>query len=317
MKREIRNYLLLTLTAVIWGISFVAQRQGVRAVGIFTFSFVRYLMASAALLPVIHFREKHGLSFDASAEDSQGIGGLSGRALLKTGGITCGIILCLATNLQQVGLALGCSAGKAGFLTAFYIVMVPVFALFIGHKNSLRIWVSVAIAVLGLYLLCIKESFYLEPMDMFEIACACVFSLHILVVDHFSPRVDGVRMSCLQFLTAGLLSFIPMVIHDMKDFSAWSSSITDPASWPAIIYGGLLASGVGYTLQIVGQKGINPSIASLIMSMESVFSVIAGFILLGERMSLKEAAGCVLMFVAVLIASMPAGKAAVGSADPE
>lgn len=218
---------------------------------------------------------------------------------LLTGGICCGIALCLATNFQQIGIQYT-TVGKAGFITACYIVIVPVIGLFMKKKCSPMIWLSVLLAVVGLYLLCINEQFSIGYGDILVFVCAILFSVHILIVDYFSPKVDGVKMSCIQFLVCGLLSGIAMLFAEQPQLSAVL------LAWKPIAYAGIMSCGVGYTLQIVGQKGMDPTIASLILSLESCISVLAGWLLLGQTLSIREGLGCVAMFAAIILAQLPA-----------
>ena len=217
---------------------------------------------------------------------------------LLIGGICCGLALCIASNLQQIGIKYT-TVGKAGFITALYIVLVPIFGIFLRKKVSGRVWFSVAIAVVGLYLLCITDEFRIGKGDFFVLLCALVFTIHILVIDYFSPKVNGIKLSCIQFLVAGLLSGVPMLISEKPSFS------TILAAWAPLLYAGIMSCGVGYTLQIVAQKDAEPTISSLILSLESVFSVLAGWIILGQTLAGKEIMGCVLMFAAIILAQLP------------
>jgi drug/metabolite transporter (DMT)-like permease len=194
------------------------------------------------------------------------------------------------------------SAGKSGFITAFYIVMVPVLGIFIKQKTGWRVWLAVAIAIAGLYFLCITESFTIGKGDIYIFLCALVFSMHILVIDHFSPKVNGVKMSCIQFFVVGVLSVPCILMFETVTIEAVN------ASWGPILYAAVLSSGVAYTLQIIGQKNVNPAIASLILSLESCISVLAGWAILGEQLSARELTGCVLMFGAILLAQLPEKK---------
>ncbi len=195
------------------------------------------------------------------------------------------------------------SVGKSGFFTALYIVMIPVIGIFIGKRPGIKLWFCVALAVVGMYLLCMKDgSFTIERADIMLLLCALVFSFHILVIDYFSPKVDGVKMSCIQFFVCSALSAVGMVFTETPDIS------NIQAAWLPLMYAGILSCGVGYTLQIVGQKGINPVIASLIMSLESVISALAGWVILGQVLSPKEILGCVLMFAAIIITQIPIGN---------
>ena len=194
------------------------------------------------------------------------------------------------------------TAGKSGFITAFYIVIVPVLGIFLRQKVGWKIWTAVGIALVGLYFLCITEGFSVNMGDFYVFLCALLFSLHILVIDHFAPRVDGVKMSCIQFFVCGLISLIPMFALETPTISGLL------AGWFPLFYAGVLSCGVGYTLQIVGQKNVNPTVASLLLSLESCFSVLAGWIILGERLSVREGMGCVLMFAAIILAQLPEKK---------
>lgn len=291
----LRQSLLLLLTATIWGVAFVSQSVGMDYVGPFTFNAVRSLIGAAMLVPCIFLLQR------LQKKEGQEVHKKEDRKTLLTGGICCGVILAVASSFQQFGL-LYTTVGKAGFITAMYIILVPLFGIFLRRKVGLRIGASVVIAVAGLYLLCMTESLRLEVGDILVLICALVFSFHIIVVDHFSPLVSGVKMSCIQFLTCGILCGICMFLFEEPELSMLLSA------WKPILYAGVMSCGVGYTLQIVGQKGMNPTVASLIMSLESVISVLAGFLLLGEVLSRRELIGCVLMFAAIILAQLPDRK---------
>lgn len=290
-KLSIKSMILLVLTALIWGMSFVAQSVGMNYIGPFTFNCIRSIMGGLVLIPCILFFDKQekGKAKREKKEDSK---------TLLIGGICCGLALCIASNLQQIGIKYT-TVGKAGFITALYIVLVPIFGIFLRKKVSGRVWFSVAIAVVGLYLLCITDEFRIGKGDFFVLLCALVFTIHILVIDYFSPKVNGIKLSCIQFLVAGLLSGVPMLISEKPSFS------TILAAWAPLLYAGIMSCGVGYTLQIVAQKDAEPTIASLILSLESVFSVLAGWIILGQTLAGKEIMGCVLMFAAIILAQLP------------
>lgn len=214
------------------------------------------------------------------------------------GGLCCGVILTLSTSLQQIGIKYT-SAGKAGFITALYILIVPLLGMLLGKKVGIRTWIGVALAVVGMYLLCIKEGFSISYGDFMVLLCALVFSLHILAVDYFSPRVDGIRLSCIQFFVCGCISAFPMLLWEQPEISQIIQA------WQPLVYAGVLSSGVAYTLQIVTQKHLNPTVASLLMSLESVFAVLTGWLVLNERLSPKELLGCVLVFTAIILAQLP------------
>ena len=314
-KTEWKSPALLFLTAVVWGVAFVAQSVGMDYVGPFTFNCIRCLIGAVVLVPCIWLLDRWKQRPDgascgreaAGAQDSascsrrsagaQGGASDGGHALLA-GGICCGLALFVASNLQQIGIQYT-TVGKAGFITALYIVMVPVFGIFLKKRAGIRVWVSVALAVAGLYLLCITDRLALGKGDILVLLCAVVFAVHILVVDHFSAKTDGVRMSCIQFLVCGLLSGVCMLITEHLEMRLILQA------WQPILYAGVFSCGVGYTLQIVGQKGTDPTVASLILSLESVVSVLAGWLLLGQRLSVRELGGCALMFAAILLAQMP------------
>ena len=284
-KKQLGNSLLLLLTATIWGSAFVAQSVGMEHVGPFTFTFSRSIIGGIVLLPCILLLGKWKKGFATKVE--------------WIGGICCGIALCVASNFQQVGMQYT-TVGKAGFITALYVVLVPIFGIFIKKRVSLLIWGCVAVAVAGLYLLCMPAgAFVLAFGDLLVLLCAILFSVHILVIDHFSPKGDGVVVSCIQFFTCGILSGIPMLFYENPSVG----SILD-AKW-SILYAGVLSSGVAYTLQVVAQKNVNPTVASLILSLESVVAVLSGWILLGQGMSSREIWGCVLMFAAIIVAQLP------------
>lgn len=295
----LKNSLLLLLAAVIWGIAFVAQSVGMDYVGGFTFNAVRSLIGSTVLVPLILIPGQNNSDNSETSEAAASTtSGIQKRKDLIIGGISCGICLCLASNFQQFGIKYT-TVGKAGFITACYIVIVPIIGLFLGKKCSKFIWAAVAMALIGLYLLCITDGFSIGKGDLLVLVCAFLFSIHILVIDHFSPKADGVKLSCIQFLTCGILSAIPALILEHPQVP----SIL--AAWQPILYAGVMSCGVAYTLQIIGQKNMNPTVASLILSMESCISVLAGWIILGQQLSAKEILGCVIMFAAIILAQLP------------
>lgn len=304
MKKEsipVRNSLLLLLTATIWGVAFVAQSVSMDYIGGFTFNAVRNLIGALTLLPVIW-----GLGKTKAPEEKKRIQASSDRKTLITGGICCGIILCLASNFQQFGIKYT-TVGKAGFITACYIIIVPVIGIFLRKKCSPFIWIAVILSLCGLYLLCLTpgEGFAIGKGELLVLVCAFLFSIHILVIDHFSPLVDGVKMSCIQFFVCGILSGIPALLLEKPD-------LTDIlAAKVPVLYAGIMSCGVAYTLQIIGQKNMNPTVASLILSLESCISVIAGWLILGQNLNSREIWGCILMFGAIILAQLPQKEASV------
>lgn len=303
MTKELRNSLCLILTALVWGVAFVAQRQGGATAGPYTFNCIRSLMGAVVLLPVIRFLD--GRTENHKPQTQQD------KRRLWIGGILCGAVLFVASTFQQMGMYYGTTAGKAGFLTACYILLVPVLGIFVGKKCHWNVWVGILTAVVGLYFLCLTEGFSFYVSDVLVLLCAVCFSVHIMVIDYFSPLVDGVRMSCIQFLVCGVLGLAPMigveVIRAPGGLQGWMQMFGGWEVWIPILYAGIMSCGVGYTLQIIGQNGINPAIASLLMSLESVFSVLAGMLILHETMTGREILGCVLVFGAVIFAQVSPG----------
>lgn len=292
---KLRNALLLLLTATIWGFAFVAQSVGMQYVGPMTYVCSRSVIGGLVLLPVIAVLNKNSSVHVGETPQER----RKGRKTLLIGGVCCGAILSIASTTQQIAL-LYIPVGKAGFLTACYILIVPLLGLLFGRKCGLKHWCGVALALIGLYFLCMAGgSFGFAKGDLIGLACALLFSIHILVIDHFSPLVDGVKMSCIQFWVCALVAGVGMLIFEHP---TWANIL---AAWKPILYAGAMSSGVGYTLQIVGQKGMNPAVASLIMSLESVISVIAGWLILGQALSGREIFGCVLMFAAIVLAQLP------------
>lgn len=294
-QTEAKGTIFLLITALIWGSAFVAQSIGMDYIGPFTFSAARDVIAMIVLMPVI-------LLFTDKREDGtyppiwqQ----LKPDAITLTGGAWCGLTLGIADTLQQVGISMT-TAGKAGFITAIYIVLVPLMGFFIGRRVRRIIIVCVALAMIGFYFLCINGDFEIAFGDLLVFFCAIFFSLHILVIDHFLlKKAHSIKLSWVQFFIAFLFSPALTVL-----FESPTVSMLWDAKWP-ILYAGGLSSGVAYTLQIVGQKYTEPTTATLILSLEAVFAVLAGWLILGEVMTGKEIVGCVLVFVAVILAQVP------------
>ncbi|MBR3296038.1 MAG: DMT family transporter [Clostridia bacterium] len=289
-KREMTGNILLTVTAIIWGISFVAQSVGMQYVGPFTYQSIRSLTGFIVMIPVVMIFGKKG---DLQTPEQ--------KKLLLEGGLVCGIIFTVASNLQQYGIQYT-TVGKAGFLTALYMIIVPMISIFLKKKPTLNLWISIVIAVAGMYLLCINGEFRLATGDIYIILCALAFSFHILAIDRYANRVDPLKLSLLQYLICGIVSMVPMILFEKVEIGNILSC------WAPLLYGGVLSTGVGYTLQMVGQKFTNPTVASILMCLESVFSLIAGIIILGQVPSTREIIGCVLMFIAIIITQIPAGS---------
>lgn len=298
-KISVKSGFMLVLTAFIWGVSFVAQSVGMGYIGPFTFGCIRSLLGGIVLIPCIWFLDR--INGGGESGEKKEPTTPAEKRMLAAGGLLCGLALCVASNLQQIGVKYT-TVGKAGFITALYIVLVPILGIFLKKKAGVKIWASVAVAVCGLYLLCITETFTIGKGDFFVLLCAAVFSIHILLIDYFSPKVDGVRMSCIQFFVAGVLSAVPMFLFEKPAVSAILAAAVP------LLYAGVLSSGLAYTLQIVAQKDADPTVASLILSLESVFSVLAGWAVLGQVLNTKELAGCALMFAAIVLAQLPQRK---------
>ncbi len=291
-ENPLAGVLMIVLAAMIWGSAFVAQRMGMDSAPPLTFNAVRSAVGVAALVPVIALFDRKAGRRPLRDDPAH-----SRRMLLRSG-LICGVVLTAASNFQQLGIA-GSGAGKAGFITALYIVLVPVFGLFLKKKTSPLVWGSVAVALVGMYLLCINGAFSISQGDAWLLLCAVCYAVHILTVDRVCPYVDGVRLSCLQFAVCAVLSAALAALFERPTLSGVL------AAWIPILYAGVLSSGVAYTLQILGQKRCPPQIASLGMSLESVFAMLCGAIVLHERLSLREGIGCVLMFAAILISQLP------------
>ena len=293
-RGELLHTLALLVCAAIWGSAFVAQSVGAEYVGAFTFLAVRNWIAVVFLIPVIFVRDtilkKRGRPSVRPANRTQ-------RRCLLTGGAACGFFLCAASAFQQVGIRYTTTA-KAGFITALYVVIVPILSVFFGKSVKSRIWMCVALAVLGLYLLCMRGELSLSFGDGVVLVCAFLFACQIMTVDYFAPQVDTVRLSQTQFLVTALLSTVCMFFFEDLSTDSLIKAL------PSIAYAGVMSSGVAYTLQIIGQQNLNPAIASITMSLESVFAALAGWIVLGQSMSFRELAGCVLMFAAIILAQL-------------
>lgn len=310
-KKNFLGNTLLLITAVVWGSSFVAQTVG-GSIGTFSFNGLRSIIGAMAIFALtVSLRLITGKKTKTDKT-------------LFAGGIACGCVLFVASTCQQLGMNLGVSSGKSGFITALYIVMVPIIYVIMRKPVGRMIWVSVVLAVAGLYMLCVGGDASFDVSDPVggiisslsfgageaaTLACAIVYAVHIIVIDHFAPKVDCVKMSCLQFLVVGILS-LPMIL-----FVERPSIEGINAQWFPLLYSGLMSCGVGYTLQMIGQKMTNPTVASLLMSLESVFAVIAGMLILSESHSVFEYIGCVLVFGAVIIAQLPTGADALRSVE--
>lgn len=275
---------MLFLAACIWGFAFAFQSQGMEHMGPMTFNGIRFLIGAVVLIPIIFIFRKPGEKKPVSKEDVK---------ITVLGGIVCGLCLCVASSLQQFGIQYT-SVGKAGFLTTLYIILVPIIGIFFKRKVSVMVWIGAILSVIGMYLLCVSETMSINKGDILSFGCAIVFAFHILSVDYFSKKTNGIVLSCLQFLTSGICAMICAFIFEQPALSDIVNGIVP------LLYVGIMSSGVAYTLQILGQKNADPTIASLIMSLESAVSVLGGWLILDQRLTGKELLGCALMFIAVI-----------------
>lgn len=297
MNKQLRGSLILLLTAFIWGTAFAAQSQGVDRMGPLGFNAIRNYIGFLVLIPVIFGIRKaqKGKDYNFKNEFSE----IFSNKKLLIGGLLCGIALCVASNSQQVGIKYVSFLGKAGFLTALYIVLVPIAGLFFGKKVGKLVFAGLVFALTGLYLLCINQKLIFEFADIMLIACALVFTIQIMLVDKYAPQVDPVALACIEFFVNAVLTTIPMLMFE-------NNTLADiKAAAIPLLYTGVFSSGVAYTLQMVGQRDLNPTVASLIMSLEAVISVLAGIVVLGDRPSGREILGCIMMFIGVILAQIP------------
>ena len=296
-KMELGSAALLFLAAFIWGVAFVAQSVGMDYVGPFTFNGCRFLIGGLVLTPFAWMRERnYGKrdSFQSLTKEEQ----KKHKKTTLTGGLCCGVAICVASSFQQAGM-LYTSVGKAGFITALYIVLVPVFGIFMKKKVAPILWMGVVLAAIGSYFLCITESFSINYGDVLVFICAICFTFHILIIDYFAPKADGVALSCIQFWFSGIVCMSIAVLRESPNLT----SILQAAV--PILYAGVMSCGVAYTLQIIGQKNTKPAVASLILSLESVISVLAGWLILQEVLTGRQLFGCILVFAAVILAQLP------------
>lgn len=293
MKQKLKGNIILLITAIIWGTAFVAQSEGMNYVEPFTYNAVRTLIGGIVLIPIIAIFQRVG----ASSEN-----GAKSQKTTIIGGIVCGIFLFIAGSFQQCGIAMT-TAGKAGFITALYVTIVPLIEVILYRKSSLKVWLCVFLALAGFYMLCIKEGFTIGKGDLLVLCGAFFYAGHIMVIDRFNEKnADGMKMSCIQFFTAGLLMTVCMFIFENPEIYA----IMDAKY--TILYAGIMSCGAAYTLQIIGQRYTDPTSATLIMSLESVFAALSGWIILSESLSIKELFGCTLVFAAVILSQLGASS---------
>ena len=297
IKNIIRPSLLL-LAAMIWGFAFVAQ-DAASAVPSFVLGFIRSIFAFVFLItviPVSDFLTKNGRKLISKSR-------IDFKSEELVGGVITGIVLAVASALQQIGISLGTDGGKAGFITALYVVLVPIYSILLKKKTKLHIWVSIFVAAVGFFLLCITEQLTIAPSDLAVMGGAMIFPIHILAIDYYSPKCDGIRMSAIQFLTCAMVNLIlSLILESPIDLSPIYINLG------SLIYLGIMSSGVAYTLQIIGQKNVNPTVASIILSLESVFAVIGTALMLGQSLSPREYFGCALVLFAVILSQLDFSK---------
>ena len=294
MSRRLISNLLLLCTALIWGAAFTAQSAGMEHIGPWTFNCLRSWIAFAMLAVLMPFLDR--IRSDVKKPETR-----EEKSKLLIAGVWCGIFLCAASYFQQTGIQYT-TAGKAGFLTALYVILVPIIGIFFHRHTEGKVWIAALIACAGFWFLSVTDEISVGYGDCLLLICSVLFAGHILVIDHFAPQCDGVRTSCLQFLTVAVICTVPMLVLEHPDLSSILSAAVP------VLYAGVLSSGAGYTLQIIAQKDADPTEAGMILSLESVFSVLAGFIILHETLSIRELSGCALVFAAVILCQLPSKK---------
>ena len=276
------------IAALVWGAAMSFQSEGMEHVGPLTFQAIRFLIGGTVLLPVVFILGKKDPGENKEGYNPKGV---------FVGGAVCGLFLMAACTLQQFGI-LYTTVGKAGFLTSLYIIVIPILGIFLKKKIGLNIWASVALAMAGMYLLCMKESLVLSKGDTLVFICAFVFSLQIMAVDKYVSVYNALKLSCIQFYVCGILSAVVMFIFETPNISSIMSA------WLPILYTGACSCGIAYTFQAIAQKDLQPAVASILMSLESVFAALFGWILLGQKMSVREIVGCFIMFTAIILAQL-------------
>lgn len=302
MKNAKKTLMLLAI-AIIWGYAFVAQSEGGELAGPYTFNGLRMFFGIIFLIPVSIIKDMIDKKKGNPKPDGD-------KKTLWKAGILCGLALFTATTVQQLGLTLGTESGKAGFLTAIYILIVPIFSIFLHKKPGFNIWIGVVLALIGLYMLCMSGEISLRFSDILIVICAFLFAIQILLVDHYSPHVDGIKLAIIEFLVTGTISLIPIAIFEIAPvgLSAWLKNTFSSELFIPFLFAGVFSCGIAYTLQIEAQRDYNPTIASLIMSLEAVFASIFGVIFIQQYMTNRELIGAGIMFIAIIIAQLPIGK---------
>ncbi|HUM56532.1 MAG TPA: DMT family transporter [Bacillota bacterium] len=303
MNKKIKSTIFLLLCAILWGVAFVAQRDGMADMGPFYFSAFRMYMGSLTLIPIIylgdrlkkHEQGKSGMPEQTSVQKA------AEKGYLIRGGVLCGTVIFFAANFQQVGLV-SVSAGKTAFITTLYIILVPLFGMFMKHRPNIFNWTGVILGTVGLYFLCITESLSIAFGDLIILIGAFFWAAHILCIGFFAPKVDVAKLTCIQFLIAGTISLAVAIFREPISAEIFVGQL------PNLFFAGVLSCGLAFTFQALGQKDANPTVASIILSTEALFGALGGFIFLGESFTQRELIGCILMFAAIIIAQLPSRK---------
>lgn len=286
-EKTIKSNIMLLAAAAIWGFAFVAQRVGMQYLGPFTFNFVRFMLGGFSLIPLIIINNR---------KQSLKIEGNNKKNMLVVG-LLLGTVLFLASSFQQIGI-IGTSVGKAAFITGLYVIIVPFLSVFLNQKLSINAWLGAISSIVGLYFISITDRFYISTYDLLEFGGALFYALHILLIDYFSNKIDAIKLAFYQYLTCSILSFFVSVFTEKIIIYVIFQAIIP------ILYAGICSVGIAYTLQIVGQKNAKPFYAAIILSMESVFATIGGFLILNENLTIKNILGCLLMLFGMVLSQL-------------
>lgn len=295
--KKIVSSLLLILISAAWGGSFVAQTKGGNIVGPFSFGFLRFFVAGVAILPFVNLIDKSNALADKNIKRNK-------RDLIL-GGLLCGLFLAGTSAFQQLGLAMGTSSGKAGFLTSCNVIFVALIGLFFKEKVRANVWLGVGITVFGLYFLCINGDFNVMLSDVLVLICSVMNAARIIAVDRYMNKADTAKLACVQFFSASAILAVLAALFEIDSLSSWWHTVNQSTVWLSILYAGVIAGTFAFTVQIVAQKNVNATVSSILMSTESVFSVIAGCLIMHEVLSFREIIGCVAIFIAIIVAQLP------------
>lgn len=295
--KKIVSSLLLILISAAWGGSFVAQTKGGNIVGPFSFGFLRFFVAGVAILPFVNLIDKSNALVDKNIKRN--------KKDLILGGLLCGLFLAGTSAFQQLGLAMGTSSGKAGFLTSCNVIFVALIGLFFKEKVRANVWLGVGITVFGLYFLCINGDFNVMLSDVLVLICSVMNAARIIAVDRYMNKADTAKLACVQFFCASAILAVLAVIFEMDSLLLWWHTVNQSTVWLSVLYAGVIAGTFAFTVQIVAQKNVNATVSSILMSTESVFSVIAGCLIMHEVLSFREIIGCVAIFIAIIVAQLP------------